>query len=181
MRLLNKAATVLAIGLLAIGATACNDPSEANQKEQASQGQSYKNVVSAQPAERVRYSPARADKNFWIQTWGQNQKNAYVYLLTGDKVYFYVMGGPPTNRCDSLTPPDYDAPGDGYDQFRPAPRVDGVYPMGGTCTTYIGKDATTGGYLEFTLNISTLMLVYSEPQPFPEDILQPLGATKENK
>jgi hypothetical protein len=175
--------TIFAIvGALCIGGLAlagCDSSSDANQQEQQRQKLSYGNVVKDQPAHPVKYSPTRADKNFWIDTWGQGQKDAYVYIMHGDKVYYYVLGGPPTNQCLSLTPPDRYDKSTSPDMLRPAPRVDGVYSGGGQCMTFMGRDATTGAYIEYTQGMNDLVLVYSEPQPFPQDILVPLGTTKQ--
>jgi hypothetical protein len=182
VRYLNKktVATVVASAVAGLALTACGgggDP--ATIKESVSQQKSYGNVVADQPAHAVKYSPTRADKNFWIDTWGQGQKNAYVYIMHGDKVFYYVLGGPPTNQCLSLTPPDRYDTGTSPDMLRPAPRVDGVYSGGGQCMTFMGRDATTGSYIEYTQGMNDLVLVYSEPQPFPQDILVPLGDTKQ--
>lgn len=171
------------VSTVAFGATACGVEGEsAAVLEQDSQRASYGNVVKLQPAKPVKYSPTRADKNFWIDTWGQAPRNAYVYIYHGDKLFYYVLGGPPTNQCLSLTPPDKvdDSGGGSNSLTRPAPRVDGVYSGGGQCMTFMGRDATTGNYIEYTQGLNDLVLVYSEPQGFPQDItVIPLGDTKQ--
>lgn len=166
------------IGLLMAGvflftsAEGCDGTDTSADKEGKSRDTSYNSLVAAEPAHSMSYSPTRKTINFWIDTWNKPGKLAYVYLqnANGDVLGYYVLEGPPVSQCTALTPtwqfvgtPDDDS--DVKDQRVPAPGVDGAYYSGGECSTYYGKDAGNGAFIEFTAGLGINVLLYDQPLP----------------
>lgn len=147
----------------------------------------YNKLVTQQPAHSMDYSPTRATKNFWIDTWGKKGKLSYVYLLntTGDTIGYYVLDGLPVSYCTSLTVPyqvqKVDTPGEGGAAVVvPGPSVDGTFSSSANCNVFYGKDATSGAYVEYTTGQGLNALLYDQPLPRFKDA-QPLGqATTKN-
>lgn len=189
--LLNKKAAVIIAALAStvfFAASSCEETEQpsANERENKSRLATYESLVDAQPAEKMSYSPTRATKNFWIKTWDKKGKLSYVYLLNGqgEPFGYYVLEGLPVSYCTGLIPPwqltkGY---GGGYSQSHvvPAPSVDGTYSSASNCSTYYGKDATTGAYIEYTAGFGINPFVYDQPRQQFSDA-RPLGdATVEN-
>lgn len=180
----------LAIALLtvAVSAESCDyeDKPTATQKEDKTRTKAQEDLVAKQPAHTGDFSPTRATKNFWIDTWMQEKgKVSYVYILNADgEVSDYgVFEGLPVSYCVGLIPPYtwVDIPGDEDDmkQQAPAPSIDGTFSSGGDCNTKYGKDATTGAYVEFSVALGQSYRAYD--QPLPANRLTgatPLGPTK---
>lgn len=185
MRNLRKVflASVAAVFLvLALGACSDDEKDKAPEKsESESRDGSYKSQVANQPAVKMGYSPTRNVNNFWVETWDEPGKLAFVYLQSGDgsMLGYYVLEGPPVSKCTGLTPPvrveEPKGDGDGL-VVLPNPSVDGVFYSGGECNTYYGKDATTGSYIEYTAGFGINVLLFDEPMPRQTDA-QPLGQT----
>lgn len=177
-------AAVAILSVLAIGLTACEgEPSTGQQAEDKSRQSNYDKLVKQQPAASMDYSPTRATKNFWIETWNEPGKLSYVYLqnANGDLLGYYVMEGLPVSYCVSLIPPYQvikpEITGDNNVPLAvPGPSIDGTYSSAANCTTYYGKDATTGAYLEYTAGLGINVLLYD--QPLPRQDVQPLGPTE---
>jgi hypothetical protein len=176
MRRLTLTLTALAALVLAGG---CTDSTSSQDRELHAQQSTYDRLVAGQPAQAMDYSPTRETINFWIDTWDEPGKTAYVYLqsATGELLGYYVLEGLPVSYCASLTPTYtfQDAPGDGssYNVKVPAPAMDGVYYSGGQCNSYYGKDATTGAYIEYTAGLGINVLLYDAP--LPNQNVPPLG------
>lgn len=161
---------------VALGASSCDDTSSRS-KEAAARNGSYDALVANQPAHSMNYSPTRETINFWIDTWNQPGKLAYVYLQSGsgDLVGYFVLRGLPVSYCAGLTPPEQIRENSYGMISLPAPSVDGVYYSGGQCDSFFGEDATTGAYIEYTVGQSQNVLLYD--QPLPRQDVQPLGPT----
>ncbi|GAB3476773.1 hypothetical protein [Amycolatopsis cihanbeyliensis] len=163
---------------VALAATGCTEDSSQDH-ELARQQSGYDRLTAAQPAERMSYSPTRATINYWIETWDEPDKLAYVYLQAGNGklVGYYIFKGLPVSYCASLTP-TYRWERHGSNSSRvPAPAMDGVYYTGGgSCQTYYGRDATTDSYLEYTVGTGISALIYE--QPLPRQDIEPLGFTQ---
>lgn len=151
---------------IALGAAACGPgtSSSANQ-EKASVNSTYDKLVANQPAGTMNYSPTRATKNFWIDTWDEPGKLAYVYLqsATGDIIGYYVLEGLPVNYCTSLVPPFEIAGNSHGNVLMPRASVDGTWSSGNNCNTYYGKDATTGAYVEYSVGLGINTLLFDKP------------------
>jgi len=171
--------------ILAFGASACelgntSEDSGAQKSESKARQSSYEQLVSAQPAKTMKYSPSRETINFWIDTWGTEGKLSFVYLMAGNGqiVGYYVLKGLPVSYCAALTPNydkvDLDLGADRGEAIVSAPGVDGVYYSGGQCNQYFGIDATTGAYVEWSIGGSLNYLLFSEPIPVEAE---PLGFT----
>lgn len=179
-----KLVTILAIVMLALatmGASECEPSSDdkAQQAERKSQGTNYTDLQKKQPATSMDYSPTREGLNKWMETWGEENKISYVYLIAsnGQKVGYYVFEGLPVSYCASLTPPDeIEENGGDRDQVMKAPSMDGVYYSGSQCNQYFGFDATTGSYIEFSIGSGINFFVTEEPLPSQD--VEPLGFTK---
>lgn len=167
------AIVVLAVlGVFSLSACEMQDNTASNgQKTETKTVQNnYDRLVQQQPAHTMDYSPTRATKNFWIDTWGQKGKTSYVYLMNteGKVIGYYVLDGLPVNYCTSLVVPyqieDY-RNSDGYgNAFTvPAPSVDGTFSSGGACDTFYGKDANTGAYIQYTAGMGINPLLYDQP------------------
>jgi hypothetical protein len=133
----------------------------------------------------MQYSPTRATKNFWIETWDEPGKLSYVYLMNADgKVFgYYIFEGLPVSYCTSLIPPyqiiDVDLGEYNGNMAVAGPSVDGTFSSSSNCSTMYGKDATTGSYIEYTVGLGINALVYSEPMPLQDpDAVQALGWSK---
>lgn len=180
MHALRKITAGVAVAAIGLGLAACGGGQPAAQKrESAIQQSSYDRLSKQQPAQTMNYSPTRASINFWIKTWDEPGKLAYVYLqaANGQLLGYYVFEGLPVSYCAGLTPSyrTIDQGDQGADLVVPAPSVDGVYYSGGQCNAYYGKDATSGTYIEYTAGQGISALVYSEPLPRAD--VQPLGFT----
>lgn len=175
-----KIAAVAAAALAAITLTSCQDSGQKSaDAERGRVGSTYDQLVAAQPAHTMSYSPTRATKNFWIDTWGKPGKLSYVYLQSGDGklLGYYVLEGLPVSYCTSLVPTtDTVERGDTGIAVVPRPSVDGTYSSGGNCNAYYGKDATTGAYIEYTAGLGINVLLYD--QPLPNANVAPLGRTR---
>lgn len=193
MRRLTKIVTVpLIAAVLGVGVlTGCEEtggkPSQAAEGDRRQSA--YEQMVKNQPALIPEYSNDRDNINFWVETWGQTEsegKLSYVYLLSaaGDFIGYYVLSGLPTTKCKMITPTyDFERHDGGeYDSDFPvpAPGLSGTYGSGaGECSTYYGKDASTGAYVEFTVGNAMAMLTFDQPYPMPEGVEVPaLGFTK---
>lgn len=179
MRVKKRVAAVLMAAAAMISLTACDD-SKPVQTERASVDGTYEGLVANQPAQTMKFSPTRATKNFWIQTWDQPGKLSYVYLQAADGklLGYYVLEGLPVSYCTSLVP-TYQAETHGANDsavVMPRPSVDGTYSSGSNCSTYYGKDALTGAYIEYTAGMGINVLLFD--QPMPNLNAQPLGQTK---
>lgn len=152
------------------------DPQE---KENHSRQSGYKALVNQQPAHKMSYSPTRATKNFWVDTWNKKGKLSYVYLLNanGDTIGYYVLVGLPVSYCTSLIPP-YQIKeqwgNDVQDLIVPGPSVDGTFSSASNCNVFYGRDATNGAYIEYTTGQGINALVYDQPLPRFKTA-QPLG------
>lgn len=185
MRNLKKALAAVAIATTSVFALAACDES-GNGGSQAIETKikqsSYDRLTKAQPAVGMNYSPTREIIRFWINTWDEPNKLAYVYLLAsnGQMIGYYIFEGPPVNACAALTP-NFKVDDDSNDPpiLIPQPSVDGVFYSGSQCMTYYGKDASSGAYIEYTAGNGISAMVYSEP--LPRQNVEPLGfATVEN-
>jgi hypothetical protein len=168
------------IALVAMGASECDPKSEAEKAQEAerdSQGTSYSSLQDKQPASTMDYSPTRDGINQWIETWEQEGKISYVYLIAsnGQKVGYYVFKGLPISYCASLTPTDEVEDRANTDLVMKAPSMDGVYYSGSQCNQFFGFDATTDSYIEFSTGSGINFFVTEEPLPIQD--VEPLGFT----
>lgn len=185
MRSLTKkiAAALLAVAA-AVTLTACQDTGSgaatARNNERSAVDGTYEKLVANQPAHTMNFSPTRATKNFWIDTWGKEPgKLSYVYLQSADGklIGYYVLEGLPVNYCTSLVP-TWDTVDRGETGIAVVPRasMDGTWSSGNNCNAYYGKDATSGSYIEYTAGLGINVLLYD--QPLPRQDVQPLGPTR---
>lgn len=177
---------VLAVGGLTFGLTACNGDTNkapaARSVENNTRNSNYDKLVARQPSHSLTYSPTRATKNFWIDTWGKDpNKLSYVYIQNakGDYGYF-IFKGLPVSYCTSLTPPQQlikgDAGQDDGDFVVSGPSIDGTYSSGSNCNAYYGIDAVTGAYVEFSVGQNQSYFLYDQPLSLPAfKDAQPLG------
>lgn len=175
--------TTVAIGLTAIlflSAGACDgDTPDAQSEESDRQQSNYERLTAEEPALSMDHPMTRQTINFWIETWDEPGKLAYVYLLAsnGQMIGYYIFEGLPVSYCASLTPTyRTERPYGGSGQnghIVPAPAMDGVYYSGNQCDGYYGKDAVSGAYWEYTIGNGITHLVSSEPLPRQE--VEPLG------
>lgn len=187
MRILIRRAvlTTAVVCATVFGVTACGSDSPkptGQQSENKSRQDTYNNLVESQPAGKMDYSPTRETKNFWIKTWDQRGKLSYVYMLNanGQAIGYFVLVGLPVSYCTSLIPPyqkiDAHRAGGGSDEIVvPAPSVDGTYSSSANCSTYYGKDAVSGAYIEYTAGNGNNVLIFDQPMPQYGDA-RPLGA-----
>lgn len=159
--------------------TAKNGAAEARTNERTAVDSTYEKLVANQPAHTMNFSPTRATKNFWIDTWGKEPgKLSYVYLQSADGklLGYYVLEGLPVNYCTSLVP-TWDTVSDVEGKVVvPRASMDGTWSSGNNCNAYYGKDATTGSYIEYTAGLGINVLLYD--QPLPRQDVQPLGQTR---
>jgi hypothetical protein len=176
--LTKKIAVALSATALVLGISACEDQSDAQQQETNRQQSSYDQLTAKQPAKTMKYSPTRETINFWIETWDEPNKLAYVYLQAsnGQLVGYYIFKGLPVSYCAQQTP-TYRIIDRLNTVFQvPAPAMDGVYYSGGgSCNTYYGMDASTDSYMEYTVGTGINALIYE--QPLPRQDVEPLGFT----
>jgi hypothetical protein len=176
-RLITALLLVLMVFFIA-GWEGCEPTPEAIKKEQNNQGNNYTSLQDKQPAQQMDYSPTRDGLNNWMETWGEEGKISYVYLIAsnGQKVGYYVFKGLPVSYCASLTPPDrIESNGGNPDLIMKAPSMDGVYYSGSQCNQYFGYDATTGSYIEFSVGSGLNFFVTEDPLPVQD--VEPLGFT----
>jgi len=183
-RMKTLAAAMVAATALLLGVTGCEDSNKSADRERATVDQTFDKLQASQPAHSLDYSPTRATKNFWIDTWGkQPGKLAYVYLqsATGQMLGYYVLEGLPVSYCTSLVPNfDVEAFSGGGGVVKPRQSMDGTWTTGnGGCNTYYGKDATTGAYIEYTAGLGINILLFDAALP-PQKTsgAQPLGPTR---
>lgn len=171
-------------GVLAVFAVAaCSEGTTPEQEQQADKRDAaYQSLLDQYEVSDPTYSNDLVNIDFWVDTWGSEAgKLAYVYLLSADGTFigYYVLDGLPTTKCKNATPnyDIYDAPS--TDLVVPAPGLSGTYSTGtGDCTTFYGKDASTGAYVEWTVTELT-MLTFDQPYPLPEGVNPPpLGFTE---
>lgn len=174
----------LIAALIAVFAlAACDTGTSSSQKESASRDSSYDQLVKAQPAHSMNYSPTRDTINGWVDTWGKKGQVSYVYLqnVDGKMLGYYVLKGLPVSYCQGLTPPDkveeHSGTDNGGNVDRPAPGVDGVYYGGADCNRYYGFTADTGTYIEYTAGQGINVLLYNKPLPQANNVpnLAPTG------
>lgn len=184
--LVNKKTAVIGMALLSTILFAAGDCDGAPAKksaagrEDSNRTKTYESLVDSQPARTMKFSPTRQTKNFWIDTWDEKGKLAYVYLLNSDGKPFgyYITEGLPVTYCTGLIPPYQFVRADGgefnQDFIVPGPSVDGTFSSGSNCSTYYAKDATSGAYIEYTAGFGINPFVYDQPmQQFRE--AEPLG------
>lgn len=170
---------LLAAVLAAVALTACDAQPPSQQQEADARQSSYDNLTANQPAQSMNYSPTRETVNFWVETWDEPGKLAFVYLQNalGEITGYFVLEGPPVSYCALLTP-SYETIGREGRVVVPAPGIDGAYYGDGPCHQYYGRDATTGAFVEFTAAGAQNYLLYDQPLTFdgrPEPM--PLGQT----
>jgi hypothetical protein len=164
----------------------CEPPSqEAHQSEQQKQSQNYEGLTKTQEAQGMAYSPTRDNLNKWADTWEEQGKLSYVYLIdqNGNKYGYYIFEGLPVSYCASLTPPDKVERDAGYSVdalVRQAPAIDGVYYAGAFCQQVFGFDAISGTYYEFTVGGGFNYFLSDQPMDAFEDF-QPLGEATPEK
>lgn len=177
---MNRTFAALAITSTAVfGLTACSSSEpDSRDAERASVDNTYDGLVARQPAKSMSYSPTRETKNFWVDTWDEPGKLAYVYLQNGDGklLGYFVLEGPPVDKCTSLVPP-YEVVSNQNGGMAVVPRVsvDGTWSSGGNCSTQYGKDATTGAYIEYGVGFGINPLLFD--QPLPNTNVAPMGPT----
>lgn len=193
-RLMKRGLTIAAAALATlIFAAACDDmggPKPTAQEEQSEKrDNAYERLLAEHEVADPDYSNDLRNIDFWVETWGTAAnsagKLAYVYLLSSDGQFvgYYVLDGLPTAKCKMATPTyDFEQRDLGEwsgDVMVPAPGLSGTYSSGaGECTTYYGKDASTGAYIEFTVTELT-MLTFDRAYPLPEGVEPPaLGFTE---
>lgn len=179
MRRLTKGivAGAITVGILG-GATACLDgeapPKGGRKSENKSRQSNYQRLVANQPAHTGPYSPTRETKNFWIDTWMHDpNKLSYVYIQNANGQYgYYILKGLPVTYCVSLLPPEQREKIDGgeysEDAFVQAPSMDGTYSSNSNCTSYYGKDAVTGAYMEFSVGQNQSYQLFDQPMNLPQ-------------
>lgn len=167
---------------LVLGLVACEEETPTAQQEEGERRQgSYDALIERQPGQSMDYSPTRETINFWVETWQEEGKLSFVYLMAGNGqiIGYYVLEGLPVSYCAMLTP-NYEqigTPNDGSNARNvvvDAPGIDGAYYSGGQCNQYYGRDATTGAYIEFSIGGSLNYLLFDEPI---EADVEPLGHT----
>lgn len=155
----------------------CSDSQTAGDKERKAKAQNYEALQNNQPTGTMSYSPTRETINFWIDTWDENGKISYVYLIAnnGQKIGYYVFEGLPVSYCASQTQPEQINDRYEGDVVTTAPSMDGAYY--GNCPqgTYYGKDAGTGSFIEFSTGGSMDYLLTEQPLPAPD--VEPLTTT----
>lgn len=170
-------AGITAAVVLGLTAGACDDEPDKSgaSREDKSRTANQNDLVSKQPAHKVKHSPGRDTKNAWIDTWGQEEgKLAYVYIQNGNGQYgYFVFVGPPVSYCTSLVPPYTKTRIDVYSSGQqeaivPAPGMDGLYSSANNCNVYYGIDAVTGKYVEFSIGMNQSYILFSEPSTLPQ-------------
>lgn len=169
--MMKKLAIVAALtaAILATGG-ACDDSNKSSDRERAVVDSTFDKLQASQPAHSMDYSPTRATKNFWIDTWGRTPgKLSYVYLQAADghMTGYYILVGLPVSYCTSLVPTfDVHDFSGGGGVVTPRQSMDGTWSTGsGGCSTYYGRDATTGAYIEYTVGLGNNVLLFDQPLP----------------
>lgn len=162
-----KVGTVLMAMTLVFMMSACESMPTAQKEEIKTQQSNYERLVAKEPAHRTTNPQTRETVNFWVDTWNKEGQLAYVYLQNskGNMIGYFVLDGPPVSMCTMLTPNYRIVDRADGDVVVPAPGIDGVYRSGGNCSTYYGKDAVTGAFVEFTVGLGINMLLYTQPLP----------------
>lgn len=181
----------LTVGGIALGATACTgdgSPAPARSKESATTNSNYGRLVANQPAHTGSYSPTRATKNFWIDTWMHDpNKLAYVYIQNANGDYGYlVFKGLPVSYATSLIPPQQKTGIDmgeyGGQTLQQAPSIDGTFSSASNTNVLYGKDAVTGAYVEFSIGQNQSYFLYDQPLSLPQfKDAKPLGPSTINE
>ena len=179
--------TFFLIALAVIILTGCVPAEEEAQKsENKTRQDNYSRLVASQPASTMTYSPTRETKNFWVGTWDEPGKLAYIYVLNAanDVTGYYIFEGLPVSYCTSLIPPyqliDQES---GVSALAvPGPSVDGTYSSGNDCSTKYGKDAVSGSYVEFSVGVGLSYIALDQPLP-PSRLThaKPLGFATHDK
>lgn len=169
MRMTRTLAALAIAATAVLGLAACSSAEpDSRDAERASVDNTYDGLVARQPAKSMSYSPTRETKNFWVDTWNEPGKLAYVYLQNGDGklLGYFVLEGPPVDKCTSLVPP-YEVvnPNGSGNVVVPRVSVDGTWSSGGNCNTFYGKDATTGAYIEYGVGFGINPLLFDQPLP----------------
>jgi hypothetical protein len=178
MRLRTHSLLLAIVGSMILFAACEDQRSSSTQREQDRQEQNYGSLEQNQPARGMAYSPTRDVLNKWADTWEEEGKLSYIYLLdsVGHEIGYYIFEGLPVSYCASLTPPDkierldwasVDA------MSRQAPAMDGAYYSAANCQQMFGYDASSGAYMEFTGGGSFNYLL--SDQPMTEIDTKPLG------
>lgn len=165
---MRKAIAIWIILFALIGLAACEESESATERETQTQTQNAEGLAQVQPARGMEWSPSRHTANRWAETWEEQGKLSYVYLLNfqGEYIGYYIFEGLPVSYCASLTPPDriermewasVDA------AVRAAPAMDGMYYLNANCQQLYGYDAVSGAYLEFTGGGSFNYLLSDQP------------------
>jgi hypothetical protein len=169
------AVTVAVLGSMASTCGGEDSPTPSRQKETDKVQSNYDKLVANQPAHSGPYSPTRATKNFWIDTWMHDpNKLAYVFIQNAQGDYgYYVFKGLPVTYCVSLLPPEqyhrYDMGEDGSaGLLLKAPSMDGSYSSNTNCNSYYGKDAVTGAFIEFSVGANQSYQLFDRPVNLPQ-------------
>lgn len=171
MRKIISIVVLILVGVFAFSACATGTAPSAASKENDSRNKTYTSLTDSQPAHSMSYSPTRATKNFWIDTWNKPGKLAYVYLVNanGDASSYFITVGPPVTYCSSLVPPyqkiKIDLGDYGGEAVVPAPSVDGTFSSGADCSRLYGKDAVSGTYVEFTVGMGQSLRMFDRQVP----------------
>lgn len=173
---------LMLVGLfMATTAESCDDTGASGQeKENKSRQSNYEKLTDSQPAHSMSFSPTRATKNFWIDTWNQKGKLAYVYLLNnaGAAFGYFITEGLPVSYCTSLVVPYQFKQGDQGDYngdfVVPGPSIDGTFSSASNCSEYYGKDAVSGAYVEYSVGQGINALIFDQAMPQYGDA-KPLG------
>ena len=176
---------IVATVIVVLGFSACSAgtsaPATGAKAENSARLSTYDQLVKNQPAHTGTYSPTRATKNFWIDTWMKTpNKLAYIYMQnsTGQVYGYYITVGLPVSYCTGLVPPYTFVRTDGgeYNQDTevPAPSVDGTYSSASNCNEFYGKDAVSGAYIEYFAGLGNNPMISDQPLPQYGDA-QPLA------
>lgn len=165
-------AALVIIGFIFLSAEGCDGDAKqpsGQTAENKSRQSNYNKLVTQQPAHAMTYSPTRATKNFWIDTWSQPNKLAYVYLINagGDTIGYYITKGLPVSYCTSLIPP-YQLQQADLGEYNgkvvvPGPSVDGTFSSSSNCNEFYGQDATSNMYIEYSTGQGINALIYDRP------------------
>jgi hypothetical protein len=175
--------SIVALLLLFIGAACSEDGNQSNAvaEESERRDSAYESAVEQVPARTMEYPMTRHTIDFWLETWDEPGRLAYVYIqdMNGDYGYF-VFEGMPVPYCVTLAPP-YEVHTSGSGSRTavvvPAPAMDHTYPGDGDCTIFYGKDATTGQFMQFSIGVGQNYFLYTEPMPHAFEGAVPRGDT----
>lgn len=162
---------------IALSATSCAGSPSTREENETQRTQGVQRIVKNQPVKPMEWSPTRDTVNRWSETWGQEGKVSYVYMINrdGKHVGYYVISGLPVNYCVSATPVEEEVPvggGSGPNVLGTAPALDGAYYGGCDASRYYGFDVVTGQYMEWTDGSVLTAFVTDQPlslkqQPTP--------------